>query len=85
MANKFPRNVYKIQQLIPINNKKYKVIMKKEVTMTRLSLYIDSNLVAKLQSLAEKDKRSVSFYASQILEKAVKKKIDTINEKCKKS
>lgn len=57
--------------------------MKKNSKMTRISLYIDSNLASEVQVLAEREKRSVSFYVSSILEKFVSKKRASFIEKCK--
>lgn len=48
--------------------------MNKEKNMRRLSVYIDADLVADLQKLAEKNRRSLSFLVSDILQKAVNKK-----------
>ena len=45
-----------------------------EREMRRLTLYIDNNLVKDLQLWAEKDRRSLSFMISDILQKAVNKK-----------
>ena len=42
--------------------------------MRRLSVYIDKNLVKSIQMLAEKERRSVSFMISDILQKAVNRK-----------
>lgn len=42
--------------------------------MRRLSLYIEVNLVKELQELAEKERRSVSFMISDMLQKSVNRK-----------
>mgnify|MGYP006266642053 CR=1 FL=1 len=48
--------------------------MKQEKEMRRLSIYIDKDLVNLVQKLAEKEKRSTSFWVANQLEKAVNKK-----------
>lgn len=50
--------------------------MNKDREMRRLSVYIDKNLVNDLQKLAEKERRSVSFLISDLLQKAVNRKIN---------
>lgn len=51
--------------------------------MRRFSIYIDDMLVREIQTLAERERRSVSSYISYVLDKAVSKKRATFIEKCK--
>lgn len=48
--------------------------MDKNREMTRLSIYTDKNLIKELQMLADKERRSLSFLVSDILQRVVNRK-----------